>query len=100
MQEARMSKSSATAPDSKTYLMCVGFMPDGNPCTYVMTDLENTDFMGERCIKGRLRYSGSAHFMSDKVMYIPLERVNTVTEYESYEAYREAVKRHYADKAT
>jgi len=83
----------------KTYLVCVAFMADGNPCTYVVNDVENVEFMGRPCIKGRLRYSGSSHFMSERVIYIPHERVISATEYESYEAYKEAIKCHYAEKS-
>ena len=93
-----MTEPSDTTTDGKTYLVCVGFMADGNPCTFVLTEVEKAEFLEGPCIKGRLRYSGQAHFMSDKVMYLPVERVITVTEYDSYEAYREAVKRHYAEK--
>ncbi len=94
-----MSEARETAMTGKTYLVCVGFMADGNPCTYVMNEVESVEFMERPCLRGRLRYSGSTHFMSDKVIYVPLERVISATEYESNEAYRDAVKRHWAEKS-
>jgi hypothetical protein len=99
VSEAIMTEASDTTTGGKAYLECVGFMADGNPCSFVLSEVENTEFLGGRCIRGRLRYSGQNHFMAEKLMYVPVERVITATEYESYEAYREAVKRHYAEKA-
>ncbi len=56
--------------------------------------------MGIPCVKGTyLHPSSSAHWLSSKTMYVPLEKILMVTEYESKEAYKAALKRYYEAQA-
>ena len=50
--------SGASDTSGKTYLVCVGFMADGNPCTYVMNEVESVEFMGAGVHQGEVAVFG------------------------------------------
>ena len=63
--------------------------------SYFLTDAAPDEFMGMRCIKGTFRLPRrSSHWLGSRTMYIPLDKILFVSEYESYEAYLEAITRH------
>jgi hypothetical protein len=67
---------------------------------YLLEDVSREDFMGMPCIKGTYRSNKSdSHWMAGKVTYVPFESVSLVTEYDSIEAYRDALKRFYEEKS-
>ena len=67
---------------------------------YLLTDVASEEFMGERCIRGYYETPGGRqHYMSRRVFRIPLARIQLIIEYESRDAYRDAVKRHYEEKS-
>ena len=55
---------------------------------------ENVDFLGVRCLRGRLAGIDPRHFMADRVAYFPVEKVLMLVEFESFAAYEEAANRH------
>ena len=82
----------------KVYLVFVGGQGEG--ASYLLSDASSEEFMGMRCIKGTYRVFASAyHWMEGRVTYVPVSKILLVTEYESFEAYRDSLKRHYEEKA-
>lgn len=83
---------------SKAYLVYVRGQTGGE--SYLLSDATREEFMGVPCIKGTYRPNTStSHWMAGRVTYIPLDKVLFLTEYESFEAYRDALKRHYEEKS-
>ena len=79
---------------TKAYLVFVSGNTAGE--SYLLCDVSREEFMGVPCIKGTYRHPSSAtHWLSAKPMYVPLDKVLLITEYESHEAYQDALKRHY-----
>jgi hypothetical protein len=86
------------AMSGKAYLVHVHGRTEGE--SYLLADATREEFMGVACIKGTYRPNKStSHWMAGRVTYIPLEKVLLVTEYDSFEAYCEALKRHYEEKS-
>ena len=84
--------------NKKIYLVYVRGQTDG--ASYLLVDCKRQEFMGTACIKGTYRSSKSAnHWMAGRVTYIPLDSVVLVTEFDSFEAYREMMRRYYEGKA-
>ena len=83
---------------SKAYLVYLRGQIENE--SYVIADVSREEFMGIPCIKGTYRPNTSpSYYMAGRTIYIPLDKVLYVMEYESLDAYREAVKRHYEGKA-
>ena len=79
---------------TKAYLIYVAGGDAGE--SYLLSDVSREEFMGVPCIKGTYRHPSSAtHWLASQIMYVPLEKVRMVTEYESLKAYTDALKRHY-----
>ena len=56
--------------------------------------------MGVPCLKGTYHHpSSTTHWLDSQTMYVPLDKVLMVTEYDSYEAYKDALKRCYEAQA-
>ena len=84
--------------NKKIYLIYVRGQTDG--ASYLLADCMRQEFMGIPCIKGTYRSNKSAaHWMAGRATYIPLDSVVLVTEFDSFEAYRQMLKRHYEEKA-
>jgi hypothetical protein len=82
----------------KAYLVYVAGKTAGE--SYLLSDVSREEFMGVACIKGTYRHpSSSAHWMAGRTIYVPLEKVLMVTEYDSHDAYKEALKTHYEAQA-
>ena len=68
--------------------------------SYLLLDAKPATFMGVRCVSGMYRTPGSSyHWLADRIMHIPLERILHIVEYDSLADYRDAVKRHYQERA-
>lgn len=87
-----------SASTTKAYLIYVAGKSAGE--SYLLCDVSRDEFMGVPCIKGTYRHpSSTTHWLASKTMYVPLEKILMVTEYESHEAYKDALKRHYEAQA-
>jgi hypothetical protein len=80
------------------YLVHVRGRTEGE--SYLLSDAARGEFMGVACIRGIYRppNKSPSHWMAGRVTYIPLENILLVTEYDSFEAYCDALKRHYHEK--
>ena len=82
----------------KAYLVLVRNGTHGE--SYLLTDASRQEFMGVSCIRGIYRPNRStSHWMGGRVTYIPLESILLVTEYDSFEDYCDALKRHFEEKS-
>jgi hypothetical protein len=68
--------------------------------SYVLKELEGVEFMGIRCIKGIHIPVKDSNWTNGKTVYIPVDNVSTITEFPSYEDYKDRIKKFYTDKAT
>jgi hypothetical protein len=94
----QLTRISMKTSNKKVYLVYVRGQTDG--ASYLLADCKRQEFMGIACIKGTYRSSKSAgHWMAGRVTYVPLESVVLVTEFDSFEAYHEMLRRHYEEKA-
>ena len=83
---------------AKAYLIHVVGKTGGE--SYLLYGVSREEFMGVPCIKGTyLHPSSTTHWLASKTMYVPLENIQMVTEYESQEAYQEALKQYYKAQA-
>lgn len=83
--------------NKKVYLIYVRGQTDG--ASYLLANCQRQEFMGVACIKGTYRSNKSAnHWMAGRVTYIPLDSVVLVTEFDSFEGYREMMRRYYEEK--
>ena len=86
--------------DGKVYLITQGGMQkDHDAYQILLENIGRSEFMGMQCVKGTFRPGAEGHFMAGKTMYMPVDKIFAVTEYESHAAYKEAVKRHYEERA-
>jgi hypothetical protein len=82
----------------KAYLVHVRGRAEGE--SYLLADASRAEFMGVACIRGIYQPNKStSHWMAGRTTYIPLENVLLVTEYDSFDAYCDALKRHYEEKS-
>lgn len=84
----------------KAYVVFLRGQTEGE--SYLLSDVCPTEFMGFSCIKGTFRVttpSTAVHYMANRNIYIPVEKVLMVMEYESIEDYRSSVKKHYEAKS-
>ena len=87
-----------TASKKKAYLVYVTGGSAGE--SYLLTDATTETFMGMKCICGFYALPGANwHFIADRIIRIPCERVQLIVEYDSHEAYKDAIKRHYDEKS-
>ena len=83
---------------AKAYLVYVTGGSEGQ--SYLLTNATQETFMGMRCIRGFYGPpSGKWHFIADRVVRIPCDRVQLIVEYDSYQTYKDAVRRHYEEKS-
>lgn len=81
----------------KAYLIHLSSKTSGE--SYLLCDVSRDEFMGVPCIRGVYRPTSATHWLASKTMYVPLEKILMVTEYESLEAYQESLKRYYEAQA-
>jgi hypothetical protein len=82
----------------KAYLIYVAGGKPGE--SYLLSDVSREDFLGVPCVKGTYRHpSSTTHWLAGQTMYVPVDKVLMVTEYESHDAYKDALKRHYEAQA-
>jgi hypothetical protein len=67
--------------------------------SYLLLNATQETFMGMRCIRGLYASPSKWHFIVDRIIRIPYEHVQVIVEYDSYEAYKDALKRHYEEKS-
>jgi hypothetical protein len=94
----RQTPIEGSAMSTKVYQVYIAANTES--ASYLLADATREEFMGVPCIKGTYRpHTSSSHWLAGQVIYIPLDKVLTVIEYESFEAYRDALKRHYDEKS-
>ena len=82
----------------KAYLVYVVGGSDGE--SYLLTDATTETFMGMRCNRGFYGCpQANWHFIAHRIVRIPCERVQMIIEYDTYESYRDAVRKHYEEKS-
>ena len=82
------------ANTTKAYLVYVAGLRAGE--SYLLCDVSREEFLGAPCIKGTYWHpSSTTHWLASQTIYVPLDKVLMVAEYESHDAYKDAMKRHY-----
>jgi hypothetical protein len=66
--------------------------------SFVLMDAKPVEFLGMKCIRGKHRPMKESFWTNGNIIYIPFEMITSVVEFDSYEAYREAVKRFNEEK--
>jgi hypothetical protein len=66
--------------------------------SYVLMDATSVEFLGMKCVRGKHRPLKEAFWTNGNIIYIPVEMISSVVEFESYDAYRDAVKRFNEEK--
>ena len=85
-------------PADKCYLIYI--TAGGRSEAHVLTKVKAQQVMGIRCITGLNSYPAHPdHWMTERIIHIPVDRIENITEYDSLDDYKEAVKRHYESKA-
>src|SRR5215467_9048950 len=95
---ARRTMMAKRKTPAKAYLVYV--TGGSESASYLLTDATLETFMGLRCIRGFYGSPGAKwNFIADRVVRIPCDRVQLIVEYDSYQAYKDAIKRHYEEKS-
>ena len=88
---------SESTPAANAYLVYVAGAREGE--AYLLADAGPAEFMGVPCIQGTYCHpSSDRHWLSGRRMYIPIEKILLVTEYESADAYRAAIRGSHGDE--
>jgi hypothetical protein len=61
--------------------------------TYALKRLESTEFQNIPCLKGI--YIGKGEWLQGKTIYIPKNQINIIVEYNSFDDYKNAMKKVY-----
>jgi hypothetical protein len=68
--------------------------------SYLLEGATQETFMGMKCIRGYYGLSKAKwHFLADRVVRVPCDRVRLIVEYDSLTEYQDAVRQHYQEKA-
>jgi hypothetical protein len=71
---------------------------DLSDASYVLMDATHVEFLGMKCIRGTNRPAKESWWTNGNTVYIPVEMICSVIEFDSYDAYREALKRWHESK--
>lgn len=82
---------------AKAYLVHVSGGSDAQ--SYLLMGVTQETFMGMRCIRGFYGSRSKSHFMADRVVHVPCDRVHLIVEYDSHEAYKDALRKHDKEKS-
>jgi hypothetical protein len=66
--------------------------------SYALTDMTQETFMGTKCIRGSHGTPNTWHFTANRTIHIPCDRIHFIVEYDSRNAYINALKRHHLEK--
>ena len=72
-------------PEKKVYVIYL----EGYKSSYILEDLEATDFDGIKCLKGR---QVDLSWVRNKVVYVPVDKVSNIVEYDSLDQYKKDVE--------
>jgi len=62
----------------------------------IMADAKPSDWMGVRCLRGRMVLRDSTAFGQGSLVSVPVEEIISVFEYDSFAAYMSEYERHHA----
>lgn len=78
----------ATAGEKETKVYVV-YLANADE-SYVLGELSNVSFLSVNCLKGKQIEKG---WMEGKTVYVPIDKVKSIVEFNSYEEYLAAVKK-------
>ena len=62
----------------------------------IMADAKPSDWMGVRCLRGRMVLRDLTAFGAGSLVSVPVEEISSVFEYDSFESYMAEYERHQA----
>lgn len=80
------SNATAGEKESKVYLVYLANTEE----SYLLSELSNVSFLSVNCLKGKQIEKG---WVEGKTVYIPIDKVKCIVEFNTYEEYLASVKK-------
>lgn len=78
----------ADQPAKKIYAI---YVSDFHSSSYVLGDVEASDFNGVKCLKGK---QVDLTWVANRTVYIPVEKIENIVEYDSLEEYKNDIDKY------
>jgi hypothetical protein len=62
------------------------------PATYILEDVEATEFNGIKCLKGK---HVDMYWVANKMLYVPIDKILLIVEYDSLSQYKENMEKYH-----
>lgn len=74
----------------KIYVVYLGGDTSKGMITYILEDIELTEFNGIKCLKGK---HSNISWVANKTVYLPVDKILGIVEYDSLNQYKEDIEK-------